>query len=70
MSKSFFILLVCCMLCLAGGGDIGVDAFVSSDYDVFLSPLEDFKRAVEEAGLAGKVVYLERGDGYRFRVEE
>ncbi|MCJ1239326.1 hypothetical protein MMC14_007320 [Varicellaria rhodocarpa] len=40
------------------------------DYDVFLSPLEDFKRAVEEAGLAGKVVYLERGDGYRFRVEE
>ena len=38
------------------------------DYDVFLSPLEDFKRAVEEAGLDGKVVYLDRGDEYKFSV--
>ena len=43
--------------------------FLFSDYDVFLSPLEDFKKAVEEAGLREKVIYLERGDGYRFRVE-
>ena len=40
------------------------------DYDVFLSPLEDFKRAVAEAGLDEKVVYLDRGDEYRFCVEE
>ena len=39
------------------------------DYDVFLSPLEDFKKAVDEAGLSGKVVYLDRGDGYRFAVK-
>jgi L-ascorbate metabolism protein UlaG (beta-lactamase superfamily) len=40
------------------------------DYDVFLSPLDDFKKAVEEAGLGGKVVYLDRGDGYIFLVQE
>lgn len=39
------------------------------DYDVFLSPLEDFKRAVEKAGLGAKVVYLDRRDEYRFLVE-
>ena len=38
------------------------------DYDVFLSPLEDFKKAVDEAGLGEKVVYLERGDEYKFLV--
>jgi hypothetical protein len=31
-------------------------------YDVFLSPLEGFKKAVEEAGLNDKVVYLDRKD--------
>ncbi|KAG6362466.1 hypothetical protein INS49_010696 [Diaporthe citri] len=36
------------------------------DYDVFLSPLEDFKKEVQEAGLQDKVVYLDRGDQYRF----
>jgi L-ascorbate metabolism protein UlaG (beta-lactamase superfamily) len=36
------------------------------DYDVFRSPLSDFQRAVERAGLAGRVRYLSRGDTYRF----
>lgn len=38
------------------------------DYDVFLSPLDDFKKAVESAGWGEKVVYLDRGDQYRFTV--
>lgn len=38
------------------------------DYDVFLSPLEDFKKEVVQAGLKDKVVYLDRGDQYRFSV--
>jgi L-ascorbate metabolism protein UlaG (beta-lactamase superfamily) len=38
------------------------------DYDVFLSPLSDFKKAVEDAGWSEKVVYLDRGDEYRFSV--
>ncbi|PVH95345.1 Metallo-hydrolase/oxidoreductase [Periconia macrospinosa] len=38
------------------------------DYDVFLSPLRDFKKKVEEAGLADKVVYLDRKDEYKFEV--
>ena len=41
-----------------------------SDYDVFLSPLSDFKKAMEEAGLGDKVVYLDRKDAYRFKVKE
>ena len=39
------------------------------DYDVFLSPLEDFKKAIEEAGLSDKVVYLDRKDKYEFKVK-
>lgn len=42
----------------------------SSDYDVFLSPLSDFKKAVTEAGLDQKVVYLDRKDEYRFKVKQ
>ena len=38
------------------------------DYDVFLSPLEDFQKEVQQAGLQDKVVYLDRGDQYRFSV--
>jgi L-ascorbate metabolism protein UlaG (beta-lactamase superfamily) len=38
------------------------------DYDVFASPLEDFKRMVEAAGLLDKVVFLDRKEQYRFRV--
>jgi L-ascorbate metabolism protein UlaG (beta-lactamase superfamily) len=37
-----------------------------NDYDVFKSPLEDFRRAVEKAGLADRVRYLGHGDTFRF----
>ncbi|KAK1758971.1 beta-lactamase-like protein [Echria macrotheca] len=40
------------------------------DYSVFLSGLEDFRKEVEAAGLGGKVVYLDRGEEYRFAVRE
>ncbi|KAL8785688.1 MAG: hypothetical protein Q9213_003247 [Squamulea squamosa] len=39
------------------------------DYDVFHSPLEDFKKKIEEAGLQDKVVYLDRKDKYKFNVK-
>lgn len=39
-----------------------------NDYDVFKSPLEDFKRAAEEAGLTDKIVYLAHGETYDFEV--
>jgi L-ascorbate metabolism protein UlaG (beta-lactamase superfamily) len=41
-----------------------------NDYDVFKSPLEDFRRAVEKAGLADKVVYLSHGEAYEFRLHQ
>ncbi len=41
-----------------------------SDYDVFLSPLEDFKKAVKEAGFGDRAVYLDRKDAYQFKVGE
>lgn len=37
-----------------------------NDYDVFKSPLEDFKRTAEEAGLTDKIVYLAHGETYNF----
>ncbi|KAF2747679.1 Metallo-hydrolase/oxidoreductase [Sporormia fimetaria CBS 119925] len=40
------------------------------DYEAFLSPLSDFKKAVEEAGLADKIVYLDRSDQYNFKVKQ
>lgn len=40
------------------------------DYDVFASPLDDFRAEVERAGLTNQVVYLDRGDGYKFRVSD
>ncbi|KAF7510714.1 hypothetical protein GJ744_006080 [Endocarpon pusillum] len=40
------------------------------DYDVFLSPLSDFKKAMEDAGLSSKVVYLDRKDQYKFQVKQ
>lgn len=40
------------------------------DYDVFASPLEEFKKVIEEEGLNKKVVYLDRGDQYQFRVRK
>src|SRR5215212_4713689 len=39
-----------------------------NDYEVFKSPLEDFRRAVEEAGLADRVRYLSHGETYEFEV--
>jgi len=40
------------------------------DYDVFLSPLSDFKDEMKKAGLDEKVVYLDRGDAFHFKVRE
>ena len=40
------------------------------DYDAFKSPLSDFKKAIEEAGLTDKVVYLDRKDAYKFNVKD
>jgi L-ascorbate metabolism protein UlaG (beta-lactamase superfamily) len=40
------------------------------DYDVFKSPLSDFRVAVEKAGLSSRVRYLTRGQELRFRGPE
>jgi L-ascorbate metabolism protein UlaG (beta-lactamase superfamily) len=39
-----------------------------NDYEVFESPLEDFKRAVNEAGLEDRVHYLSHGETYELEV--
>jgi L-ascorbate metabolism protein UlaG (beta-lactamase superfamily) len=39
-----------------------------NDYTRFESPLEDFKRAVTNAGLQDRVHYLNHGDTYEFEV--
>lgn len=39
-----------------------------NDYPVFKSPLEDFVRAVDEAGFGDRMVYLSHGDTYDFEV--
>jgi L-ascorbate metabolism protein UlaG (beta-lactamase superfamily) len=39
-----------------------------NDYDIFKSPLSDFQRAVEAAGLANRIHYLSHGDTYTFTV--
>jgi L-ascorbate metabolism protein UlaG (beta-lactamase superfamily) len=39
-----------------------------NDYDVFKSRLEAFQRAVKNAGLSDRVVYLGHGDTYKFEV--
>ncbi|KAK7970765.1 beta-lactamase-like protein [Apiospora saccharicola] len=38
------------------------------DYSVFLSPLSDFKDKVTEEGWHDRVVYLDRGEQYKFKV--
>lgn len=38
------------------------------DYEVFASPLEDFQKLVQQEGLGGGVVYLDRGEKYQFCV--
>lgn len=37
-------------------------------YEVFKSPLEDFKKAIEEAGLGDRITYLSHGETYNFEV--
>ena len=37
-----------------------------NDYEVFKSPLEDFKNAVAAAGLENRVRYLSHGETYQF----
>lgn len=37
-----------------------------NDYDVFKSPLADFQREVEAAGLSRRIRYLSHGETYRF----
>lgn len=37
-----------------------------NDYDVFKEPLDEFKRAVEAAGLQDQVQYLQHGEAYTF----
>jgi L-ascorbate metabolism protein UlaG (beta-lactamase superfamily) len=39
-----------------------------NDYEAFKSPLEDFERAVSEAGLEDRVHYLSHGNTYEFEV--
>ena len=41
-----------------------------NDYDVFKSPLEDFKRAADEAGLSNRLIYLSHGESYEFSIRE
>ncbi|HKS27541.1 MAG TPA: MBL fold metallo-hydrolase [Pyrinomonadaceae bacterium] len=41
-----------------------------NDYEVFKSPLEDFKKAVEAAGFADRVRYLSHGETYNFEIPE
>lgn len=40
------------------------------DYDVFKSPLDDFRKAVDAAGFSDRVRYLARGETYAFEVPE
>lgn len=39
-----------------------------NDYEVFQSPLSEFKEAVKQTGLEDRVAYVEHGDTYRFEV--
>lgn len=39
------------------------------DYNVFNSPLSDFQAQVQRAGLKDRVVYLDRGEAYRFALK-
>lgn len=39
-----------------------------NDYDVFKSPLEDFKKAADDAGLTERMRYLSHGETYNFEV--
>lgn len=41
-----------------------------NDYEVFKSPLEDFKQAVNATGLQNRVHYVNHGDTYTFNVPQ
>jgi len=41
-----------------------------NDYDVFKSPLEDFKRTAEAAGWGEKMIYLAHGETHTFKLPE
>lgn len=41
-----------------------------NDYDVFKSPLEEFKQAVEAAGFQDRVRYLSHGETYNFEIAQ
>ncbi|KAI1083140.1 Metallo-hydrolase/oxidoreductase [Whalleya microplaca] len=38
------------------------------DYNVFLSPLSDFKKKVDKEGWSDRTMYLDRGEQFRFKV--
>ena len=40
--------------------------FSFDDYDVFKSPLKDFKEAAEKNGWSDKIIYLNRGEEYEW----
>ncbi|RDW84485.1 hypothetical protein BP6252_02075 [Coleophoma cylindrospora] len=44
-----------------------ISAIHLDDYGVFLSQLDDFKKAVQDAGLSGKVVHLDQKGQYKFK---
>ncbi|HEU4712890.1 MAG TPA: hypothetical protein VFS76_15050 [Pyrinomonadaceae bacterium] len=39
-----------------------------NDYEMFKSPLEDFKKAIDAAGLGDRITYLNHGETYNFEV--
>ena len=39
-----------------------------NDYDVFRSPLEDFPKEIEKAGLDNRIHYLTHGETYSFKL--
>jgi len=39
-----------------------------NDYDVFKSPLGDFQKEIEKAGLDNRIYYLTHGETYSFKL--
>lgn len=39
-----------------------------NDYDVFKSPLSDFEKEIEQAGLRDKIIFLSPGESYEFHL--
>lgn len=51
------------------GADVTIPVHYD-DYDVFASSLGEFREVVEKAGMGEKVVYLDRGEAFSFRVRD